>query len=375
MEPSLQESASGATAAIGGLFEGILESTPNAIVVADSQGVICVANPQADRLFGYARGELLGSAVEVLVPDSARGRHLEHRERYAQDPHTRPMGVGLNLKARRKDGSEFWAEISLSPLRTQAGLFVISSIHDVTERREWEQALAQRTAELEQSNDELQQFAYIASHDLQEPLRMVVSFMQLLQRRYQGKLDPQAEEYIQFAVEGGTRMQLLIQDLLRYSRAGSREFTREFVDFNEVVDRVVAELGPTIEEAGATVTRDDLPMVVADPLEMGRVFQNLLANAIKYRGDAPPIVHVTAEQVAGACVFSVRDNGIGIPLDQSDRIFRLFQRLHGHDEYPGTGIGLSICKRIVERHGGRIWVHSTPGQGSTFLFTLPLEED
>lgn len=204
---------------------------------------------------------------------------------------------------------------------------------------------------------------------------MVVSFLQLLKRRYVGQLDQEADEYIQFAVEGGTRMQLLIEDLLRYSRAGSRELFLADVDFNEIVDQVLAELGPTIDETGATVVRAELPAVVADPVQMSRLFQNLLANAVKYHGEEAPRVRVDADRLAGAWVFSVRDNGIGIPPDQFDRIFRVFQRLHSQAEYPGTGIGLAICKRIVERHGGRIWVDSIPGKGSTFRFTLPTGED
>ncbi|MBI4213389.1 MAG: PAS domain S-box protein [Chloroflexi bacterium] len=371
----MEKLASSTRAANEGLFEGILEAAPDAIVIVDSRGRIRIVNPQAEQLFGYSRDELIGKSVELLVPDSAREFHAEHRARFVQDPQMRPMGVGLDLKARRKDGSEIPVEISLSPLRTAQGPLVISVVRDVTDRREWEDMLAQRTAELEQSNDELQQFAYVASHDLQEPLRMVVSFLQLLKRRYAGKLDQEADEYIQFAVEGGTRMQLLIEDLLRYSRVGSRELFLSEVDFNEIVDQVLAELGPTIEETGATVSRAVLPVVVADPVEMARLFQNLLANAIKYYGEEAPRVRVDADRLAGAWAFSVRDNGIGIPPDQFDRIFRVFQRLHSQAEYPGTGIGLAICKRIVERHGGRIWVDSIPGKGSTFRFTLPTGED
>jgi light-regulated signal transduction histidine kinase (bacteriophytochrome) len=277
----------------------------------------------------------------------------------------------LDLRARRKDGTELPVEISLSPLNVTGETLVISIIRDISERREWEEALARRSAELEQSNAELQQFAYVASHDLQEPLRMVVSFLELLKRRYVGKLDHEADEFIQFAVDGGLRMQQLIQDLLRYSRTGSRELAVELVDSGEVLDEAMVGLGPAIADSKARVMHGDLPHVQADRVQLGQLFQNLIANGIKFHGDAAPRVEVGAERAAGGWVFSVRDNGIGIPPDQMDRIFRVFQRLHSQSEYPGSGIGLAICKRIVERHGGRIWVDSMPGKGTTFFFTIP----
>jgi len=239
--------------------------------------------------------------------------------------------------------------------------------HDELELR-----VEQRTAELARSNAELEQFARVASHDLQEPLRMVTSYVQLLARRYRGKLDAEADGFIEFAVDGAKRMQLLIEDLLTYSRVESRGEPFRPVDCNGVADEVMKNLQAAIAEQGATVTRGELPTVPGDRTQLLQLVQNLVGNAIKFHGEEPPRVHVSAERSGhGQWVFSVRDNGIGIDPQHYDRVFEIFQRLHSRDEYPGTGIGLAICKRIVDRHGGRIWFESEPGKGTTFYFALP----
>jgi light-regulated signal transduction histidine kinase (bacteriophytochrome) len=275
------------------------------------------------------------------------------------------------MRGRRQDGSEFPAEISLSPLETDEGPLVISIVRDITERTRITEQLQQQAADLARSNADLQQFAYVASHDLQEPLRMVASYTQLLARRYQGKLDADADEFIAFAVDGATRMQHLIEDLLAYSRVGTRGKQFASTDVNVVVSRVLRDLQGTIDGSRAVVTRDDLPTVDADAVQLGEVFQNLIANALKFRGAEDPRVRVSAERDGNTWRFAVRDNGIGIEPRHAERIFVIFQRLHARADYPGTGIGLAICKRIVERHGGKIWVDSRPGAGSTFSFTLP----
>ncbi|MEX1103059.1 MAG: ATP-binding protein, partial [Dehalococcoidia bacterium] len=226
------------------------------------------------------------------------------------------------------------------------------------------------------SNQELAQFAYVASHDLQEPLRMVASFTQLLSRRYKGQLDDDADEFIRFAVDGVTRMQSLINDLLAYSRVGTRNNAMEPTDVNFLIERVCIDLAPAIEESGATVTSTGLPTLDVDPTQFGQLLQNLVANAIKYRSPGrAPEVSVTGAHEDGAWHFTVKDNGIGIDPDYFDRIFIIFQRLHGKEDYEGTGIGLAICKKIVERHGGRIWVESEPHTGSAFHFTVPDREE
>ena len=242
---------------------------------------------------------------------------------------------------------------------------------EVAERQRAEKGLAEKAVELERSNAELQQFAYVASHDLQEPLRMVSIYTQLLAKRYGPKLDGSALEFIDFAVAGVKRMRLLIRDLLEYSRVGTRGQFLTMTDCNAVLDLTLNNLDAVIEESHARITRGPLPAIMADDVQLGQLFQNLISNAIKYRDSKPPEIHVGCKQEESHWLFWVRDNGIGIDPQYGERIFIIFQRLHGKGEYPGSGIGLAICKKIVERHGGKIWVESEPGKGSTFYFTLP----
>ncbi len=226
--------------------------------------------------------------------------------------------------------------------------------------------------ELARSNEELEQFAYVSSHDLQEPLRMISSYLQLLQRRYQGNLDEKADKYIYYAVDGASRMQNLINDLLEFSRVTTRAGEPEPTDSEFVLNQVLSNLDLYIKENKATVSHDSLPEVMADTTQLAQVFQNLIANGIKFHSEEAPKIHISAEKKANEWIFSVQDNGIGIDPQYSEKIFEVFKRLHKKEEYPGTGIGLAICKKIVERHGGRIWVESELGKGSTFYFTLPI---
>ena len=244
----------------------------------------------------------------------------------------------------------------------------------LSERRQAQEELTQKAQELERSNGELEQFAYVASHDLQEQLRMISSYTQLLERRYGDKLDQDAKEYIGFAVDGSARMQDLIKGLLAYSRVGSRGGDTEPTDCNAVFDSAMLGLGAAIQESGSEVTTGPLPTVVVDGLQMAQLLQNLIGNAIKYRREEPPRIHISAEPAGDEWRFAVEDNGIGFESEYADQIFEIFQRLQTRWEAPGTGIGLAICKKIVERHGGRIWVESEPGKGSTFYFTIPKME-
>jgi light-regulated signal transduction histidine kinase (bacteriophytochrome) len=235
--------------------------------------------------------------------------------------------------------------------------------------------LQRQAEELRRSNEDLQQFAYSASHDLQEPLRMVTNYVQLLAQRYQGKLDGDADDFIKFAVEGTARMQELIDDLLNYARVQTKGRVFEQIDCEEVFERVLFMLQTKVEEENAVITHDPLPVVLADGVQLGQLLQNLLSNALKFHGGEPPCVHVSAERKGHEWVFTVRDQGIGIDPQFAKRIFTIFQRLHTRSEFPGTGVGLAICKRIVERHGGRIWVESELGKGATFYFTLPVSRE
>jgi len=352
-------------------FRTLLESAPDAMVIVNSAGVIELANRQTEKLFGYTHMELVGESVEVLVPKTLRGAHGGHLTRFFASPKQREMGAGLDLQALRKDGSLFPVEISLSPLEGPDGTSVTAAIRDITERKLASQQLANNIAELRHSNEALEQFAHIASHDLQEPLRMVASYTQLLAKRYKGRLDADADEFIGYAVDGTQRMKRLIEDLLLYSRAGKgippqREFPSE-----AALREVLLNLCSRIEENGAVITHDPLPVLIGAESQFIQVLQNLIGNAIKYRGERVPQVHLSAAVLGEEWVFSVRDNGIGIEPQYFERIFQIFQRLHGRQEYEGTGIGLAICQRILHQLGGRIWVESKLGEGSVFYFSLP----
>ncbi len=272
------------------------------------------------------------------------------------------------------DGAVRWiAEIG-DVIRSEEGepRRMMGIVQDVTARKEVEATLQRYAAALESSNEELQQFAYVVSHDLREPLRMVKSYLGLLKQRYQGHLDDKADEFIYYAVDGADRMQNLIEDLLNYARVETRGRDPVPTEAEEVLERVLHMMRFKCEACDAQVIHDPLPTVLADPTQLGQLFQNLIGNALKFRcEDEPPRVHITAKKQGAMWQFSVRDNGIGIPCDQICRLFQIFQRLHTREEYEGTGIGLAICKRIVERHGGRIWVESEVGRGATFCFTLP----
>jgi PAS domain S-box-containing protein len=358
-----------------GRYRGLLEAAPDAMLVVNPLGEIVLLNAQAEKQFGYRRDELLGQPVKNLIPTGFAERLVADGLRSAEEALAQQIGTGIELTGRRKNGSAFPIEIMLSPLESADGILVTAAIRDITARITAEAALLQKVEELNRSNEELGHFAYVASHDLQEPLRMVASYTQLLSRRYKGKLDADADEFIAFAVDGASRMQKLIQDLLTYSRVGTKG--RELLESSsqEALQQALVNLRGAIEGSGAQVTHDPLPAVLADGRQLTQLFQNLVGNAIKYQNPGVPRIHVSAVNSGGKkWTFSVKDNGIGIDPQYYEKIFGMFQRLHRREEFAGTGIGLAICKKIVERHGGGISVESQPGQGSTFRFALASSE-
>jgi PAS domain S-box-containing protein len=368
---SVRRAAETHLAQMEGRYRGLLEAAPDAMVVVNQDGEIVLLNVQAEKQFGYHRDELVGLKVKSIIPKGFAERLVADALRSTEDALAQQIGTGIELIAKRKDGSEFPIELMLSPLESAEGILVTAAIRDITTRKTAEAHLLLKVDELNRSNVELGQFAYIASHDLQEPLRMVASYTQLLSRRYRGKLDADADEFIAFAVDGANRMQRLIQDLLTYSRVGTKGTDLLETSSEEALEQALRNLRGAIVESGAQVTHDLLPTVMADEMQLTQLFQNLVGNAIKYQSPGVPRVHVSAAMNAdNKWTFSVKDNGLGIDPQYFERIFGMFQRLHKREEFAGTGIGLAICKKIVERHGGSISVESEPGHGSTFHFAL-----
>src|SRR6202049_3516124 len=376
---SMRKDAETHLARMEGRYRGLLEAAPDAMVVVNQRGEIVLLNVQVEKQFGYRADELVGQQVKNIIPEGFAERLIADGTRSAAEALAQQIGTGIELSGRRKDGSEFPIEIMLSPLESAGGILVTAAIRDITVRKKADSQLAEKVEELNRSNEELEQFSYVASHDLQEPLRMVASYTQLLASRYKGKLDEDADEFIDFAVDGCNRMQGLIQDLLAYSRSGTDGKVLHERSIEDALNNALKNLSGTIEESGAVVTHDALPVITTDDTQLEQVFQNLVGNAIKYHGTAVPAVHISAiRKNLEEWTFSVRDNGLGIEAQYFERIFILFKRLHGRTEFKGTGIGLAICKKIVEGLGGRIWVESQVGKGSTFYFVLPgkdLEND
>ncbi|MFC6718381.1 ATP-binding protein [Natrialbaceae archaeon GCM10025810] len=343
-------------------FKRAVEASGHAIYMTDTDGQITYVNSAFEEITGYSVDEAIGRTPHILQSG-------EHDEEYYRKLWQTVLAGEVweeEIVDRRKCGDRYFAEQTIAPVTDENGeLDRFIAVHtDVTERKERERAL-------EASNERLEQFAYAASHDLQEPLRMVSSYLTLIERRYGDVLDKDGQEFLEFAVNGADRMREMIEGLLQYSRIEMEGKPLKPVDLNEILEDAKEDLKIQIEETNAEITAETLPRVEGDAGQLRQVFQNLLSNAIEYSGDESPRIDVSAERERDEWIISVRDGGIGIDPASTDRIFEVFQRLHTHEEHPGTGIGLALCERIVERHGGEIWVDSEPGEGSTFSFRLP----
>jgi PAS domain S-box-containing protein len=352
----------------------IVESSDDAIIGMDLNFRISSWNHGAVEMYGYSSGEIIGKHIFILMEPGEQVNNLRLIERAKNGESIEHV----ELERLKKDGSHFYSSITFSPIKNDKGNIVgISSISkDITRRKNAEEQLKDTINELRRSNDELQQFAFITSHDLQEPLRTIASYAQLIERRYKGKLDSEADEFIEYMVDGAKRMKQMIQGLLDYSRIETKG--GEFRDFNaeSALNHALNNLGPVVNENNAEVTYDALPIIFADENQMIHVFQNLIGNALKFhRAGLKPKIHISARKEIKGYIFSVADNGIGLEKEYCDKIFEVFKRLHSIGEYDGAGIGLAIVKRIIDRHNGKIWVESEYGEGSTFYFMIPFKDE
>jgi PAS domain S-box-containing protein len=349
-------------------YRRLFETAQDGILILDAETEqITDVNPFLIDLLGYPKEEFLGRKIWEI------GAFRDEEASRAAFSELQKKGYVRydDLPLQTRDGRLIEVEFISNSYLVEHHRVIQCNIRDITDRKRAEETLKEYAVNLKRSNEDLERFAYIASHDLQEPLRNVISFSQLLSRRYKGKLDPDADEFIAYMVDGAKRMENLVGDLLEYSRISSRAepFNPTFCE--EVVEKVLQNLYFQIQESNAVIKTESLPVVSADPAQLSMVFQNLIGNAIKFRRNEPPYIHISSEKVDGMWKFAITDNGIGIDPAFNDRIFEIFQRLHTREEYPGTGVGLAIVKKIIERHGGKIWVESEIGKGSTFYFTLP----
>ncbi|MGZ8898243.1 MAG: sensor histidine kinase [Halobacteriota archaeon] len=354
------------------MADGIVIAQLNETVTDCNEAILRLTQRSREEIIGKPFDDLLPPEFHSLIPDAHKllvGAIFLRTEPSNEKKET----VRTDSQLLRKNGERVDIETNISLIEDASGqpaAFLVVA-RDVTERKQMEHQLDSILADLQRSNAELEQFAYVTSHDLQEPLRMITSYIQLIEEDYKGKIDADADQYIAFAVEGAKRMHTLINDLLAYSRVGTRGEPFLPTSMSSALSAAIANLDVAIEENHAVITHDELPTVLGDEAQLIQLFQNLLGNAIKFRSEDTPMIHVGVEETNDDWVFSVRDNGIGIDMKHAERIFVVFQRLHAREEYAGTGIGLAVVKKMVERHGGHIWVESEPANGSTFYFTLP----
>lgn len=354
------------------MFEGLFEFAPDAILVVDRYGRIAQANRQVERMFGYGREELQNAQLDILLPERFREKHREHQRGFMADPHVRPMGTGLELYGRKKDGTEFPVDISLGPLQmTNGDIVVLAVIRDVTERKNRERLLHETKAELEQSNKALEQFAYAVAHDLRAPLRSIEGFTRILSEDYSEKLDEIGRDYVCRVQSGAEKMITLINALLSLSRFTSGPLNRSKVSLSTLVKTAAAELEKTQPERRVEFAIAEDIYAEGDPVLLKMVIDNLIGNAWKFSSKRPVArIEFSVSQRDGKAVYCVKDNGAGFKMQYADRLFIPFQRLHSAGEFPGLGIGLTTAQRIIDHHGGSIWAEAEENKGATFYFTL-----
>ncbi|HEY8720341.1 PAS domain S-box protein [Pengzhenrongella sp.] len=355
-------------------FESLLEAAPDAMVGVDSTGTIRFVNRQTESLFGYSRGELVGESIEMLVPESFRAVHPANRTRYFADPRTRAMGAGLNLSGRRRDGSEFPVDMSLSSVETEDGLLVTAAVRDITERKKIEarvEQLDQRTTKLDEAIEQLESFSYSVSHDLRAPLRAIDGFSRIVLEEYGDRLDAEGLRLLNVIRRATTEMARLIDDLLAFSRVGRHPIERQEIDPAKVFTSVIRELAPTYAERDLAVVIGSLPTIHGDNALIRQVFVNLVSNAIKFTAPREHArIDIGGDVEDDRKIIWVKDNGVGFDKAYEEKMFQVFQRLHPA-EFEGTGVGLAIVQRIVRRHGGQVWADGSVGQGATVYVAFP----
>lgn len=360
----------------------VFEAAPNGMILSDNKGKITLVNTAVERMFSYSRDELVGRSVDMLVPEAFRHGHPGLREAYAAAPTTRAMGAGRDLFGLRKDGVEVPIEIGLNPINTQQGRFVLASIIDITGRKHAEElrlanaGMTQHAAELEALNAELESFSYSVSHDLRAPVRAVLGYTRAIEEDFGEMLEGECRRLLSVVQSEASRMGELIDGLLAFSRLGRQSMQRAPINMTSLARDVVAE---QVRLAGARESiceSADLPGVLGDRVLLRQVWENLISNAIKYSGQSPdPHVRIWATLDPDRVIFHISDNGVGFDMRYADKLFGIFQRLHGGDEFHGTGVGLAIVQRIVRRHGGTVWADARLGEGATFSFAIPIGGD
>lgn len=346
-------------------FKSLLDAAPDAVIIVDRNGLIQMVNQQTEKLFGYTREEMIGKEVEILIPQELAGKHLGHRAAYTQTPKVRSMGSGLELNAVRKNGTQFPVEISLSPLDTEEGILISAAVRDITERKKLE-------AELRKSNEEIEAFTYSVSHDLRAPLRGIIGYTAILAEDYGPRLDEEGKRLAAAIISNTQKMGHLIDDLLAFSRLNKQELAKTRLNTAELVMEIIDGINRAQPAKNIRWNTGELPDVSADLNTIRQVWINLIQNAVKYSGkSASPQISIEGRQDQQQIIFMVKDNGVGFDQKYSHKLFKVFQRLHSEDEFEGTGVGLALVHKIIQRHGGEVWAESSVGEGARFYFSLP----